>query len=53
MAFGPHLLAVLAARRQGQVCVIYHAPVRVRDFTDRKALARVLEDRVRAGLEGS
>lgn len=50
MGFGPHLLAILAAKRQGEVCVTYHPPVNVRDFADRKALARVLEDRVRAGL---
>lgn len=52
MGFGPHLLATLAARHQGGVTVIYHPPVRVRDFADRKALARVLEDKVRAGLAG-
>ena len=52
MGFGPHLLATLAARHQGGVTVIYHPPLRVRDFADRKALARVLEDKVRAGLAG-
>jgi 1-acyl-sn-glycerol-3-phosphate acyltransferase len=52
MGFGPHLLATLAARHQGGVTVIYHAPVQVRDFADRKVLARALEDRVRAGLAG-
>ncbi|WP_019953624.1 lysophospholipid acyltransferase family protein [Yoonia vestfoldensis] len=52
MGFGPHLLGTLAARRQGGVTVIYHPPVQVRDFTDRKALARALEERVRAGLAG-
>jgi 1-acyl-sn-glycerol-3-phosphate acyltransferase len=52
MGFGPHLLSTLAARRQGGVTVIYYPPVPVRDFTDRKALARALEDRVRAGLAG-
>ena len=50
MGFGPHLLRILAARRQGEVCVIYHPPVNVRDFNHRKALAFVLETSVRAGL---
>ncbi|WP_333712832.1 lysophospholipid acyltransferase family protein [Yoonia sp.] len=50
MAFGPHLLATLAARRQGAVHVVYHPPVRVADFADRKSLASAMEKTVRAGL---
>ncbi len=50
MAFGPHLLATLAAKRQGAVHVIYHAPVKVADFACRKALAKAMEEQVRAGL---
>ena len=50
MEFGPHLLATLAAARQGGVLVIYHPPVRVADFADRKALAKAMEEQVRAGL---
>lgn len=50
MDFGPHLLSTLAARRQGSVTVIYHAPVQVADFADRKALARALENSVRDGV---
>ncbi len=50
MDFGPHLVSTLAARRQGQVTVIYHSPVQVRDFPNRKALARAMEDAVRGGL---
>jgi 1-acyl-sn-glycerol-3-phosphate acyltransferase len=50
MDFGPHLLATLAAARQGGVQVIYHPPVRVADFADRKALAKAMEDQVRTGL---
>lgn len=50
MDFASHLLATLATRRQGAVDVIYHPPVRVADFTDRKSLARTVEDQVRAGL---
>ncbi|WP_296374893.1 1-acyl-sn-glycerol-3-phosphate acyltransferase [Yoonia sp.] len=50
MDFGPHLLQILAQKRQGSVTVQYHPPVRLMDFTDRKALAKTLEDKVRSGL---
>jgi len=50
MAFGPHLLATLAAPKQGKVTVVYNPPVRLTDYSDRKALAKTLEDQVRAGL---
>lgn len=50
MAFGPHLMTTLAAKRQGGVHVTYHAPVQVADFADRKTLAKALEDQVRVGL---
>lgn len=50
MDFAPHLLSTLAARRQGGVHVVYHPPVNVADFADRKALAKQMEDTVRAGL---
>ena len=50
MDFGPHLLATLAASKQGQVEVVYHPPVRVADFADRKALAKSMENTVRGGL---
>ena len=50
MALAPHLLKTLAARRQGSVEVIYHPPVRVAEFGDRKALARYCEVAVRSGL---
>ena len=50
MGFGPHLVKTLATRRQGCVTVIYHAPLRVADFEDRKALARAAEAVVRAAL---
>jgi 1-acyl-sn-glycerol-3-phosphate acyltransferase len=49
MDFVPHLLYVLAAKRQGAVSVTYHAPIAVTDFTDRKALALECEMRVRSG----
>jgi lyso-ornithine lipid O-acyltransferase len=50
MAFGPHLLKVLAARRQGRVELVFHDPVRVADFDGRKTLAGYCEARVRDGL---
>jgi 1-acyl-sn-glycerol-3-phosphate acyltransferase len=49
----PSLLSVLAERRQGRVSVIYHAPLRVADFPDRKALASAAEAAVRAGLSAA
>lgn len=50
MDFAPHLLAILAARRHGAVRVVYHAPVRVDIFDNRKGLAASLEQIVRAGM---
>jgi 1-acyl-sn-glycerol-3-phosphate acyltransferase len=51
MDFGSHFAMVLAARRQGSVEVVFHDPVRVDDFDDRKALARHLEEVVARGFE--
>ncbi|KAA2316961.1 1-acyl-sn-glycerol-3-phosphate acyltransferase [Pseudooceanicola sediminis] len=50
MSFAGHLAKVLGARRQGMVEVIYHAPIKVADHADRKALARACEDAVRGGM---
>ena len=50
MEFGAHLLQILAAPKQGMVEVIFHDPLRVADFADRKALAAACETTVRAGL---
>lgn len=47
MEFGEHLLKTLAARRQGAVELIYHTPVAVRDFPNRKALAAEMERVIR------
>lgn len=47
MDFGSHLLKILAARRQGRVELIYHPPLKVADFPDRKALAARAGDLVR------
>ncbi|MEM7489615.1 MAG: lysophospholipid acyltransferase family protein [Pseudomonadota bacterium] len=52
MSFGAHMLAVLAAPKHGRVEVVYHPPLRVADFADRKALARAAEGSVREGLFG-
>lgn len=49
MDFGASLLRILSQGRQGRVVLVYHPPVRVDDFPNRKTLARALEDRVRAG----
>lgn len=50
MSFGWSLMRVFGAGRQGRVEVIYHDPLAVSDFPDRKALARACEDAVRAGM---
>ncbi|SLN15123.1 lysophospholipid acyltransferase family protein [Pseudooctadecabacter jejudonensis] len=49
MEFATHLFATLATSPQGSVTVVYHPPVQVADFANRKALAAHLEDQVRAG----
>ncbi|AZQ69717.1 1-acyl-sn-glycerol-3-phosphate acyltransferase [Silicimonas algicola] len=47
MDFGPHLVKILAARRQGRVEIDWHDAVRVADYPGRKALAAATEARVR------
>ena len=49
MDFGPHLAAVLGARRQGSVTLVFHPPLRAGDYPDRKALAQACEAAVRDG----
>ena len=49
MDFGPHFLAVLGRWRGGRVEVVFHPPLTVADFADRKALAKACEAQVRAG----
>lgn len=49
MDFGTHLVRTLAARKQGRVEVTFHAPIKVTDIADRKQLARLSEEQVRAG----
>ncbi len=50
MDLGPHLLRVLAAPRQGSIEVTFHPPLRVSDFSDRKALAYACELAVRESM---
>lgn len=50
MEFGPHLLKVLAQRKQGSVELVYHPPLKVSDFDSRKDLARACEQAVRSGM---
>ncbi len=50
MELAPHLLGVLSAPQQGGVSVHYHDPISLAVFCDRKALAKTLEEQVRAGL---
>ncbi|MGR3343122.1 MAG: lysophospholipid acyltransferase family protein [Paracoccaceae bacterium] len=50
MNFASHLLKTLAARHHGAVDIVYHAPLRMADFADRKALAKACEIVVRSGL---
>ena len=49
MDFAPHLITTLAARRQGRVEVVYHAPLRVADAQSRKSMAQECETLVRSG----
>ncbi len=51
MTFGGHLLRVLAQGRQGRVEVVFHDPVAVEHFADRKALAAHCEAAVRGALK--
>lgn len=48
MGFAPHLIKVLAQHPQGQVELVYHAPVRVDAFPNRKSLASHLEAQVQS-----
>ena len=51
MDFASHFLKTLAAGKQGSVELVCHTPVRVADFSDRKALAKHCELAVRSGLD--
>ena len=51
MELAPHLLQLLAQKRQGAVRLIWHAPVKVSDFESRKTLAKHCEEAVRSAFE--
>ncbi len=51
MSMGPHFLKVLAQYPQGDVRIIYHDPVPVAGFADRKALAAHCEAVIRERFE--
>ena len=53
MDFGPSVLKILAAPRQGAVHVTYHPALDVADFADRKALAAACEAAMRAGFSAA
>ena len=48
-----HLLKALATKQHGSVQVVYHPPVVVKNFSDRKVLARHLEVQVASALPWS
>jgi lyso-ornithine lipid O-acyltransferase len=50
MDFAPNLLRMLAAPRHGSVEVVYHAPLKVSDYSDRKDMARDCELAVRSAM---
>ena len=50
MDFAPHAAQVFAARRGGRVELIYHKPLRVADFDNRKTLAAEAERIVRSAM---
>ena len=49
MEFAGHLLKILATKRQGSVHLVWHDPLRVSEFGDRKALAQQAEAAVQGG----
>lgn len=51
MDLGPHLLQTLAAWPQGSVELVYHAPVAVSDFANRKTLAAHCRAVIRREIE--
>lgn len=53
MEFAHHLIKTMAVLRQGSVELVYHPPLRVSDFADRKSLAAASEALVRSALPGA
>ena len=50
MEFGAHLLKTLGARKQGEIEVVWHEPLQVAAFKDRKAIAKAAEEAVRSAM---
>jgi len=50
MAFGPHLLKLMASPRRARAEVIFHAPLAAADYAGRKQLCATAEATVRAPL---
>lgn len=50
MGFGAHLLSVLSQTRRGRVDLVFHPPLSVAEYADRKTLALECENAVRAGF---
>lgn len=48
--FAEHLVSILAHSARGEAHVVFHPPLRVADFRDRKLLAKRTEELVRSGL---
>ncbi len=48
--FAEHLVAILAHVGAGEVHAVFHPPLKVSDFEDRKVLAKRTEELVRSGL---
>ncbi len=49
MAFGPHISQTLGTLKHGKIEIVWHAPLSVADFSDRKQLSATAENLVRAG----
>lgn len=50
MSFGNSLIRTIGAARQGSVEVIYHPPLKVAEYPDRKALSKACEEIIRAAM---
>ena len=49
MDFGTNLVRTLAATRQGHIEIMYHSPLKVSDFANRKTLSKAAQMRVSDG----
>lgn len=48
-----HMIQMLIAPRHGMIEVVYHEPLKVSAYADRKALARAAEDAIRAEMRAA